>query len=96
MFCNVKRNNRSLHIIDEYSIFTKKLEKIFISLQSSQVTRFILKSWEIVGIIPNLENGEVKNVKIDALKVLNAFNFIDSLENSTFDDPLDEKTISKN
>jgi len=61
-------------LVQEYpenlSMFTKKFEEIFLSIESSHVTHYIPKSWEMVGIHPNLFEGEIKRISLKPENVL--------------------------
>jgi len=69
-FSKVKNNYRNIMISENLSIFTKKLEEIFVSIETSQVTHYILKSWELAGIHPNLLEGEIKTISLAPQNVL--------------------------
>jgi len=56
-------------ISENLSIFTKKLEEIFVSIESAQVTHYVLKSWELAGIHPNLFEGEIKTISFTTQNV---------------------------
>ena len=69
-FSKVKHCYRYIMISENLSMFTKKLEEIFVSIESSHVTHYILKSWELAGIHPNLFEGEIKSISLKPENVL--------------------------
>jgi len=82
-FSMIKTNYRSSKRDYVYSVFTNKIEHIYIFLQKAHVTHYILSSWKKAGIVPILEFGAVNCICIKPSKIFKKVQMLESNENST-------------
>ena len=82
-FSMIKTNYRSSKRDYGYSVFTNKIEHIYISLQKAHVTHYILSSWKKAGIVPILEFGAVNSICIKPSKIFKKVQMLEPIENST-------------
>lgn len=73
MFSMIKQHYKAKRRISKFSYLTSKIENIYISLQESQVTSYVITSFSKSGIIPYLTDGCVNSIQIDQQNVIKKF-----------------------